>query len=112
MSLFEFFCKAIIQFDQHHLMKVLSLFQCVFLNLILSEIRCLQVCGLKSGSSLQFPLTDVSVSMRISCCFSYYITVVHLLKLGDDVTSSSFFLLFRIVLATPRNTSIIQILDA
>ena len=47
------FLHADIQLDKDHLLKILSFFHCMVL-VSLSPIKCQQVCGFISGSSIQF----------------------------------------------------------
>ena len=55
------------QFSQHHLLKRLPFFHCIFLP-PLSKIRCPWVHGFISGLSILFPLIYISVFVPVPYC--------------------------------------------
>ena len=55
------------QISQHHLLKRLSLIDCIFLP-PLSKIRCPYVRGFISGLSIYFPLVYISVFVPVPYC--------------------------------------------
>ena len=67
------------QFSQHHLLKRLSFFHCIFLP-PLSKIRCPQVCGFISGLSILF-----HSSIFLSLC--QYHTVLMTVALQQSLKS-------------------------
>jgi hypothetical protein len=89
---------ANIQLDQHHLLKMLSLFHCVVLA-YLQKIKCLLVCGFISGSSVLFHwLTCLSLYQYHAGFITVALYIKHSLRAGM-VISPEVHLLFRIVLA-------------
>ena len=73
------------QFSQHHLLKRLSFFHCIFLP-PLSMIRCPQLCGFISGLSILFHLFYISVFMPVPYCLDECSFVVQ--SEGRQVDSS------------------------
>ena len=66
--LVSFFYKWFTSFSQHHLLKRLSFFHCVFLP-TLSKVRCPYVCGFISGLSIFVPLIYISVFVPVPYCW-------------------------------------------
>lgn len=60
---------ATIQFDQRLLLKMLSIFQCVFLTSLLKN-HVAWMCGFMSGASVQFSsVLNIPVFVSIPCLF-------------------------------------------
>ena len=78
---------AAIWFDQHNLLQMLSVFQCVFPASLL-KIRCPQVCAFLSGSSID--CIDQIVFMPILCGL-YYRSFVGQLEIRNGEASCSYF---------------------
>ena len=65
--------QADIQFDQHHLLKVLSFFSSVYLSSFLI-VYCLWLCGFISGSSIRF-YSSTCLLLRHNKDFFFFITI-------------------------------------
>jgi hypothetical protein len=87
-----------IQSDQHHLLKILSLFfQCVFLASLPKKLGVHRYVD--SCLGLQFASVDQCVCFCINTNIFYYYSSVAQFEIRDSDTFLQFFLLFRIVLA-------------
>jgi hypothetical protein len=77
------------QLDQHHLLKMLSFFHCLFLD-SLSNIKCPQMCGFISGSSVLFHWSTCLTLYQYHDIFYHYCSVVQLEGQDGDSPWSSF----------------------